>query len=383
MQGKSFSVDAALRVISLLYRWLITLRNFMYDYHLFKVYKSRLPVICVGNLTAGGNGKTPLVLFLAQVFIEKGYTPVILSRGYGGRMKVPTTINENMKCSDVGDEPMMLFRAVKEKLTSASVVVARKRALGLRYIEEQKSGNIVILDDGFQHRRIKADHYVISINISTENDVVAFQKGHLLPSGRFREPKQQAFKRMRSQKDCFVAVKRGGESGTEKTDTAQERNPVGNFHHMLEIPQDFKIFSSVFSGFYVTSFNGTQEPFYKHKPLNSEISTSKVIAFSAIANPEGFYNGLESLGFSILEKFTFKDHTYFQESDFTSIIRGYYKGEASDPFLVVTEKDAVKINELPLRFREAEKYFFDRIYILRYRYNLIEKDEFLAFLNQK
>jgi tetraacyldisaccharide 4'-kinase len=113
-----------------------------------KPYRSKLPVICVGNFTAGGTGKTPLSLFIAKLIQEFGGQPAFLTRGYSGRVKGPAWVNPQIDTADqVGDEPLLLARL-------APTLIARNRADGARFIEDSATATHIIMDDGLQNPQL-------------------------------------------------------------------------------------------------------------------------------------------------------------------------------------------------------------------------------------
>ena len=187
--GKSVP-RAVLSALSVLYGCGVLLRNRLYDSKVFKTYRSALPVISIGNLTVGGNGKTPLCHFLAEQLRERGMQPVILSRGYGGSLRGPHRVTDSDTPDLVGDEPLLL-----SFLCRVPVYVSRSRVAGVQLIEQQKTGNIVILDDGFQHRALHRDLDVISSFVGTPQAIENLVEGQLLPLGRFREDRDEGLAR--------------------------------------------------------------------------------------------------------------------------------------------------------------------------------------------
>lgn len=154
--------------------WLVTeIRNWLFDKGLLKVTKVTLPVISVGNIHVGGTGKTPTVIFLASELKKQGLNPVVLSRGYKGRLKGPHLISDSDTYIDVGDEPILIRRKTK-----LPIVVSKNRVKGAKYIEKMKIGDVIILDDGFQHRWLFRDIDIL---------ILPSETGDLLPLGMLRE----------------------------------------------------------------------------------------------------------------------------------------------------------------------------------------------------
>jgi tetraacyldisaccharide 4'-kinase len=162
------------------YFYAVSLRNWLYDRGFLKTCSFSVPILCVGNLSVGGSGKTSLVRFLAQNLAEDYHT-VVLLRGYRRNTKGPVVVSYRGEVraswKEVGDEAYMLARLLKD----VSVVVSEDRCLGAKLAVEELKAQLIILDDGFQHRRLKRD---LDIVLLKEKDL----KDRLLPFGRLREP---------------------------------------------------------------------------------------------------------------------------------------------------------------------------------------------------
>ena len=298
---------------SYLYGGITFLRNLTFDVGLRKAYRSSLPVISIGNLTVGGTGKTPLVLYLVEQLKEKGYQPVVLSRGYGGNLRGPHLVSQSDTTADVGDEPLFLHTR-----GAVPVVVARKRAGGARYIEEHKLGNVIVLDDGFQHRQLARDINILAIYVGTKRAREDFRKGRLLPWGRFREGKSRGLARA----DVVVFTHRKMKSETKSLSPSERTDLSGS------IPS----FESFLRCESVTSIAS-----------EAELSGQAVMAFCALANPEAFYATLKGAGFVVAKLRSFPDHHHFTQSDLERL-----ETEAGALPLVCTEKDAIKLQNFEM-----------------------------------
>lgn len=299
-----------LRLLSVFYGGLTSLRNALYDRGALSTYTSLLPVISVGNVTAGGNAKTPLVAFLCKELQSRGYQPVVLTRGYGGRTRGPKLVGPEDSIALVGDEALLLRRS-----TGCPVVVARRRALGARFAEKQQLGDVLVLDDGFQHRRLNRDLDIVTANIGSVEARADFISGNLLPYGRFREDRDRALRRA----DMLVF---------------SERRPL----HAASEP-DQSLFRVVPRG--VQLYRSSFETEGVFRVLDGvRLEPAPVVAFCGIANPEGFLATLEDGGFQLVYAHRFADHHVFTSAEIEKMKR-LHPGVP----LVCTEKDAIRIPE--------------------------------------
>jgi len=163
---------------SLLFGFLIFCRRLLFRARLLKSLHPGIPVIVVGNLVAGGSGKTPLVLWIAEFLRAKGWSPAIVSRGYGARVAAPRAATIASEASEVGDEPILLARR-----SGCPVWVGPDRVHVIAALREQHPEvDVVILDDGLQHYRLRRDLEIAVV------DWRGFGNGLLLPAGPLREP---------------------------------------------------------------------------------------------------------------------------------------------------------------------------------------------------
>ena len=311
-------------LFSFLYGVIVTARGFFYDKGCFKSYRSHLPVISVGNVTAGGNGKTPLCLALAEELRKRGYSPAILSRGYGGSLKGPYRVKASDSYRDVGDEPLLMARS------GSPVFIARKRVAGIKLIEQEQGINVVILDDGFQHRALSRALDIVSIFVGSERAIEEFRRGALLPLGMFRERRDRALRRAQ------VIV-----LSSRSLDLSGKTKEADSSVSAL-LPDSAAVFRSSLSLDGVRTLEG-----------DIDVAPSKICAIAAIGNPEGFFSSLDSLGFVIRERFVFPDHHVFGEDEIRKILLQH-----PDLLFVSTAKDAVKLCDLPYDLRQRFAVLF-------------------------
>lgn len=331
-----------LTISSALYGGITSLRGWLYDHKFLRSYKSSLPVVSIGNITAGGNGKTPLCLFIAEELTKRGYRPAILSRGYGGRLRGPHKVTSADTPHDVGDEPILMARR------GFPVYVARSRVKGAQLIEREGGANVVLLDDGLQHRALCRDVDVVSIFAGTEKAVEDFIRGELLPLGMFREPRRRALRRA-----SLVVVSERRVLSAGDLPAIDER-----LLRLLPVP------STVFRSY--LELNGIHW-------MESEkaLMPGTVGAFAGIANPEGFFRSLEELGFVVVARHAYPDHHAFSEIE----LREKMALHPELPF-VCTEKDAVKLAGFDVALRE-------RIAVLRVAARVVPGDAFLVQIERR
>ena len=269
---------------SLAYGFVAALRRLAYRIHVLKSEHPGIPVIVVGNITAGGSGKTPLVLWLAEFLRGKGWHPGIVSRGYGARVEVPRAATIADEASAVGDEPIMLSRRSGCPVWVGANRVAVIRALRAAHPEV----DIVVLDDGLQHYRLRRDLEIAVL------DARGFGNGFLLPAGPLREPRA----RLRS---VHAVVSHGAQAQ--------------GFAMSLEGAEVHRMTDSA-----------------ERRSL-SAFSGQKVHAVAGIGDPNRFFLHLGRLGLKVAPH-PFPDHHAFraQELDF-----------GDEAPVLMTEKDAVKL----------------------------------------
>lgn len=302
-------------LLSRVYGAVVAVRNRLYEAGVLKTYRVGLPVVSVGNLTAGGSGKTPLVLHLGQLMLDVGAKPVILSRGYGGRRAGPQLITASDQARDVGDEPLLMA-----KRGLCPVVIARDRVAGARWIETQGLGTCIILDDGFQHRRLARDLDVLTVDVSTAESSEAFLRGELLPLGRFRESLRAGLRRAQ----VVVFNHRQAQPTIDEHLRRRLEGACGGIPYLVATVRP-------------------EAPQVGDAP--AALPVGAVVAFCAIANPTAFYQTLQGLGYTIVSQHSFPDHYHFTTADLESLARHGYP-------LVCTEKDFVKLTS-PWRNRVA------------------------------
>lgn len=291
---------------SWLYGLITSFRNVLYNKGIFKAYRSTLKTIVIGNLQVGGSGKTPMTAYLFEMFQGQIQT-AILSRGYGRDTKGLLEAGVNSTAEEIGDEPLWYYRHLK----NAKVVVAEKRQLGLQYLEAGDT-QLVLLDDAYQHRAVKADIYLM---LSEYN--MPYFKDYPMPYGRLRE-----YRSGDRRADCIIMTKCPDNLKIEdKVKTIQAINPMDG--------------QEVF----FTGLRAETPIDVKGKLSFTELSFDKVIALSGIASSDSFIALCQSYGKPV-HVCSFRDHHHYTTDDIKSVL----KHAGTQTVIICTEKDAVKLS---------------------------------------
>lgn len=274
-------------------------------------YKARVPVICLGNLVAGGGGKTPAAIAVLKLLKENGLcqNPVFLSRGYGGVLSGPVPVSKNHSAADVGDEPLLLAR-------HAPVIVAKDRAAGAR-LAEDSGHDLIVMDDGFQNGVLVKDFSILVID-----GMDGFGNGRMLPAGPLREPLTEGLARA----DAFLLI---GEGKAGVTAPLPPGKPV-------------------FAADIAADGDGLKKD-------------SPYLAFCGLARPGKFRRTLEAEKVNLTGWREFPDHYPYAKGDIDSLREDARRLGAR---LLTTEKDAARLGGLidpadydvlpvSLRWREA------------------------------
>lgn len=306
----------ALLPMSWLYGLAVTLRNAAYDTGLFSASDAGVPVISIGNITAGGTGKTPVTADAAHTLLAAGIPAAVVSRGYGRRTAGTVVVSDGRNllatADEGGDEPVLLAASVPGLV----VIADEDRVRGARLAVERFGVRCVLLDDGFQHRRLKRDLDIVLMNEQRPPFVTA-----LLPAGYRREP----LSRFARAQAVMVTKSRSPEAAA-----ALLSRP--------ELSHALHRFTASYEGDGVTDIvTGERRPLDALRGL-------PVAALCGIAEPEGFLHALTAAGADVTERTVFADHHRYTEADVRSVRE---RAERSGARLVMTtEKDAVKLRPL-------------------------------------
>ena len=289
---------------AVLYGWITQFRNFLYDRGIFKSYTFDVPIIAVGNLSVGGTGKTPQIEYLIRLLSDK-YRVATLSRGYKRQSKGFILANATSTASQLGDEPYQFFK----KFPNIKVTVDADRKNGIeQLLSLPKKPEVILLDDAFQHRKVKAGFYIL---LTSYDDL--FCDDFMLPTGNLREGRRGA-----KRADVVIVTK------CPETISQQDQERI-----MRKIGIDKPIFfSSIAYEDSVYSLGNSLKV--------SEIKTLTKLLLAGIAKPKSFFAYLQNENDIVMK---FSDHHHFSEDDIVNI-----KKKAKNNLIITTEKDFVRLN---------------------------------------
>jgi tetraacyldisaccharide 4'-kinase len=263
----------------------------LYQLQIKRSYSSDVPIVVVGNIVAGGSGKTPLLMSLCEYLINKGIKPGVVSRGYGGSVSGIKQVSVNDSASLVGDEPLMVCQKI-----SVPVVVGSDRVAAVKYLIDNNQCDVVLSDDGLQHYRMRRDFEIAVVDSSRR-----YGNGFCLPAGPLRETLTRL-------KGVDIVVYNGN----------ADVKPKDNFYQL--------------------KITGLQQLNGSENCSLTSFADKKVHAVAGIGHPQRFFEQLGEYSISIIQH-AYPDHHDYQQRDFA----GW-----EDECILMTEKDAVKCRHLSL-----------------------------------
>ncbi|EPL9569552.1 tetraacyldisaccharide 4'-kinase [Providencia rettgeri] len=283
--GKSW-LYILLLPLSFLYGLITIIRYAAYKVGLRRSWKAPIPVVVVGNLTAGGNGKTPVVIWLVESLVKEGYRVGVVSRGYGGKAEsYPLVLDENTPAAAAGDEPVLIYHRTK-----TPVAVAPKRSDAIKALLAVHELDVIITDDGLQHYALQRDYEIVVIDGQRR-----FGNGWWLPAGPMRE--------------------RAGRLNSVNALIVNGGQPEGN-EVLMTLEGDTAVNI-------VTSEN---------QPVTQ---LDSVVAMAGIGHPPRFFASLENKGVALVNTHAFVDHQDYEQQQLSALVKPAQN-------LLMTEKDAVK-----------------------------------------
>jgi tetraacyldisaccharide 4'-kinase len=292
----------------------VTIRNWFFDIGLLRSRKVRVPVISVGNLSAGGSGKTPFVEMLAKRLLFADRKVAIISRGYKRQSSGMLVVsNGTVQCADAlagGDEPAQLAA----KLTGAVVIVDEQRVRGAEYAIEKFGSEVIILDDGFQHRSLKRDLDILVLPVDEVE-----KPDWMLPAGNRREPMSSI------RRASLIAISRCESVVQFQKAKTEVQHWTGK--PVIGLTTRVSAFRRASSRFSV-DLGG--------------IKGKSVVAFSGIGNPESFVRTLHTLGLELKQHVVFPDHHRYRGGELRNLELLLTKTRAD--YCVTTEKDVARLS---------------------------------------
>lgn len=315
------AVTFALTPLGQLYGAAMKARRALYHSGRLRTNQLPAPVISVGNLTAGGTGKTPLVEWIARELARTGQRVCILTRGYGrqtaGTRVVVSDGREIISnAAEAGDEPLLLAETLKGL---AAVISDADRVSAARWAFENLRSQVFVLDDGFQHLRVARD-----LNILTIDATNPWGNRKLLPAGILRESPAEL-----ARADCFVITR------------ADDANATDELRREIATHSDGPIFCSRMR---VTGLRAVRAKAGRPVVAGEEIRESSVAAFCGLGNPESFFLLVKRGGYRLVHTQVFRDHHNYTQSDIKRVVKDSIARGAQ--VLLTTAKDEVKLRSL-------------------------------------
>ena len=296
---------------AIVYNIITSVRNLFFNVSLLKQKTFDLPVVVVGNLSVGGTGKTPQIEYLIRL-LKDIYKVAVLSRGYKRKTSDFVLLNDKHSAEDVGDEPLQYFN----KFTNINVAVDANRVAGISKLLTLKSPEIILLDDAYQHRKVKGSFYVL---LTKYDDL--FTKDYLLPTGNLRESRRGA-----KRANVILVTK------CPKNLNKQEQNKIKtNLKRYCK-----HVFFTAISYDYKTS--GSKEILVK------ELQQYHVLLITGIANPTPLLSFLKESKVHY-KHLKFSDHHHFSEKEIQLIQQGFKNLPSVKKIILTTEKDYVRLKD--------------------------------------
>jgi len=310
-------------------------RNYLYDSGKLRSHAFDLPVIVVGNLTVGGTGKSPMVELILEDLVQAGFSPGMISRGYGRKSSGFKLLEKGMDADQAGDEPLQIFERFEAKVP---VAVCADRVMAVpELLSLHPEIDVLVLDDAYQHRRILGDCQIVLSDYAR-----LFYQDQLMPMGRLREP-IEGIRRA----DMVVVTKC-------PADLPRARQQEIRRAIQLLAQKDLPVF-------FAYLHYAQARPLFGSEVLAAE---SKIVAACGLARPQAFRSYLED-HYQLLDFFSFRDHYPYFPRDFKRLASAVRTHDAA---LITTEKDAVKwkssrlaalAKELPVHVLPVKHEFFD------------------------
>lgn len=321
-------------------------RRGLYDAGVLPSYGLDLPIISVGNLVFGGSGKTPLVVWLSQLFDQHEIIPVVATRGYKGDAEHGHALIEAQKvfrfnADFLGDEALLLAKHLKR----GAVVVGKNRYENLKYYLPRINPHLILLDDGFQHLRIKRDFDIVAFDVTRPINSL-----RTAPLGYLREG--------------LSSLRRADAIILNRVDQVGE----AKLQEMIKFLRPHTRADCSWAHCHYTPVR-LRDIFFNPAEDYSELKSRPVIAIAALANPNAFFQTLKDCGANIQDLAVYPDHHYFTKEEIAPLL---HKCQESGAWLVASEKDLVKLRgitdsslvrglEISVKFTQGEGELVHRL----------------------
>ena len=302
--------------LSLLYGFVVYVRNLMFDLEIFKPKEHKVPLISVGNLCVGGSGKSPLVEYIVKLLSEHCQVAV-LSRGYGRETTGFQLVKASSYVRDVGDEPLQ----IKRKFPNTTVAVSENRNKGIHHLMSRQC-QLILMDDGFQHRWVKPG---LNILLTTYDNL--FINDYLLPFGSLREGRKRA-----DRADIIVVTK-----------SPYPLLPLDEYRLKEQIAP--RLHQKL-----CFSYINYMKPKLLFEDNTIDITNKKVILVTAISSSKQIVDHVLEHA-QLVNHFEFRDHKFFNKRDILKIIECYKQINSEEKLILTTEKDATRLAVFENKFK--------------------------------
>jgi tetraacyldisaccharide 4'-kinase len=315
--------------LSLLYGFVISFRNTLFDWKIIKSREFSLPVFSIGNITVGGTGKTPHTEYLANLLKDE-YKVAVISRGYKRKTKGFRYVENDATTLEVGDEPLQ----IKTNLPEISVAVENRRVKGIKkLIEDMQRLNAIIMDDGFQHRYVKP-----GVSILLMDYYRPFTRDYLLPYGRLRD-------KIHEKRRANIII---------VTKTPKDVKPINR----RIISKSLKPYPYQ-EIFYTTYHYGMIKPVFRDIPASNPQITknSMVLLVTGLADPGTFKQHIKNFTNNVVH-LRYPDHYTYKNKDIQKIAKKFDHLEGDDKFILTTQKDAIRLREIEIDNEIRKRLFY-------------------------
>jgi tetraacyldisaccharide 4'-kinase len=315
----------------------VSLRNLAYSTGIFRSKRFTIPVICVGNLSVGGTGKSPHVMLVAEI-LKNEFQTAMLSRGYGRKTSGLVIANYSSKVYDIGDEPLQFFNRFRNKVV---VAVSENRVKGINKLKDFYKSQVIVMDDGFQHRQVKPGY---SILLTDFND--PYTQDYLLPAGNLREPRSGA-----RRANVIIVTK------CPDAFTIKQRDAILT-----------KINAKPYQKVYFSKVVYSNSVIGKRFTLSSdEWRDYEVLLVTGIAKSEPFVEFVKNR-FNKVHHLEFADHHNFSMADVQRIDQQYDQINNLHKIILTTEKDYMRLKD--------ESALIENLFYLPIEVELNDLDDF-------